>query len=345
MSDIRSALEEAFKEQAEAPEEPVAPEAEAPADPEAPEAEPAASEGRERDESGRFKAKEPEAKETPPAPAEPAPAPEPVQSRKAPSSWKKEAQEIFLKADRGEALTPDEIKLLTQEAERRESDFHKGVTEFKTHSERARAYDAAIAPYQQHLQSLGVDAPTAINALMRADMTLRTGDPATKAQYFAQLAREYGIDLAQVQNPQPIDPQVQYLQQQMQSLRQQQQLWQNQVQQQEQMKVQSEIAQFATADKTHFEAVRNDMADLLQTGKANTLQEAYDMAVWMRPEIRNTLIEQQRQDAQRKAVEAAQAQRAKAAAVSVKGSTPTSAGGQTPQGSLRDILAAQFADN
>jgi hypothetical protein len=341
MSDIRSALEEAFKN---------ADEAESPTveavTPEPTEAAPEPAKGPERDESGKFKAKTVEAKETPTAPVEPAPAPEPVTSRKAPSSWKKEAQEAFLKADRGEALTPDEIKMLTTEAERRESDFHRGLNEFKSHSERAKAYDQAIAPYQGYLQQMGVDAPTAIQALMRADMTLRTSDPQTKAQYFAQLAKEYGIDLGQVQNPQPVDPQVQYLNQQMQTLRQQQQMWQNQIQQQEQMRVQQELHSFATADKKqHFDAVRGDMADLLETGKAKSLQEAYDMAVWMRPDIRQSLIEQQRQDAQRKAVEAAQAQRAKTAAVSVKGSSPTSAGGQTPQGSLRDILAAQFADN
>lgn len=328
MTDIRSALEEAFKEDAEPVE--AAPVVETTPEPVAP-VEATEKPGQPRDEAGKFA----------PNPVEVAP--EPV--RRAPSSWKKEAQEIYLKADRGETLTPEEIKVLTAEAERRESDFHKGVSEFKTHSERARAYDQAIAPYQQHLQSLGVDAPTAISALMRADMTLRNGDPATKAQYFQQLAREYGIDLGQIQNQPQMDPQTQYLMQQMHNLRQQQQMWQNQVQQQEQARVQSEIAQFATADKPHFDAVRNEMADLLESGKAKTLQEAYETAVWMRPDIRQSLIDQQKQDAQRKAAEQLTAQRAKTAAVSVKGSSPSSAGAQAPKGSLRDILAAQFADN
>lgn len=340
MSDIRSALEEAFNEAPETEQsEPVA-------------AEPAqeTAESRARDDQGRFASKvtEPVAKQTETVaketPTEPAPV-EPAPVRKAPSSWKPAAQEAFLKADRGEALTADEIKLLTQEAERRESDFHKGVSEFKTHSERAKAYDAVIAPYQQHLQRLGVDAPTAINALMRADVTLRTSDPATKARYFSQLAREYGIDLGQVQAPQPQDAQTQYLMQQLNELRQSQQLWQNQFQQQEQARAQQELQAFSTADKPHFDAVRNDMADLLETGKAKDLQEAYEMAVWMRPDVRQTLIEQQLADAQRKALEKVQTQRAKTAAVGVKGSSPVGAGGQPVNGSLRDILAAQFADN
>jgi len=254
-------------------------------------------EPRARSEDGKFAKKEPEAIQ------EVAPEPAP---RKAPSSWKPAAQEAFLKADRGEPLTTEEIKILTQEAERRESDFHKGVSEFKGHSERAKAYDAAIAPYQQHLQSLGVDAPTAINALMRADMTLRTSDPVTKAQYFAQLAKEYNIDLNQVQEPPQVDPQTQYLMNELQVLRNQQQMWQNQARQQEQAIAQDQLASFATPDRPHFDAVRNEMAFLLETGKAKDLQEAYEKAVW-------------------------------------SDSSPASSGVQPGnKGSLRDILAAQF---
>lgn len=292
-------------------------------------------EPRARSEDGKFAKKEPEV--TPEAEVAPEPAP-----RKAPSSWKPAAQEAFLKADRGEPLTTEEIKLLTQEAERRESDFHKGVSEFKSHSERAKAYDAAIAPYQQHLQSLGVDAPTAINALMRADMTLRTSDPVTKAQYFAQLAKEYNIDLNQLQEPPQLDPQTQYLMNELQVLRNQQQMWQNQARQQEQAIAQEQLASFATPDRPHFDAVRNEMATLLETGSAKDLQEAYEMAVWMRPDIRQSLLDQQRAEAQKKALEQAQAQKARTAAVSVKGSSPSSGVQPGSKGSLRDILAAQF---
>jgi hypothetical protein len=323
MSDLRTALEEAFAEKAEESPE-VKPE---------PTPEPEQTE-QPRDEAGKF-AKEIEPTEQ----TEPAP-------RKAPSSWKPAAQEAFLKADRGEALTPEEIKLLTAEAERRESDFHKGVSEFKSHSERAKAYDAAIAPYQAHLQRLGVDAPTAISALMRADTILRTSDPVTKAQYFSQLAKEYGIDLNSVQEPPQLDPQTNYLMSELQQLRNQQQLWQNQIQQQEQARANSELAKFVTADKVHFEAVRNDMADLLATGNAESLEEAYDTAVWMRKDIRQSLLDHQRAEAQKKALEQAQAQKARTAAVSVKGSSPVSGGVQPgTKGSLRDIIAAQFDSN
>jgi hypothetical protein len=329
MSDsIREALESAF-EADEPKTEAVAPEAtteaaEAPSEP--PE--------RVRDEKGKFAARQ-----EPEVPGELMPKPE----RRAPSSWKPDAQAAFLKADRGEQLTPEEVRILTAEAERRESDFHRGVEGFKSHAQKARQFEQAIAPYQQTLQQLGVDAPTAISKLLQADHTLRYSDPIQKAQYFQNLAREYGIDLGQVQNIPQQDPQTQYLMQQLNELRQTQQMWQNSIQQQEQAKANHELTQFASADKTHFEAVRGDMADLLEAGKAQSLEQAYEMAIWMRPDVRQTLIEQQRIEAQRNYEQQQRAQRAKTASVSVKGSSPSSGGSQPPSGDLRALLESQFA--
>lgn len=332
MSSLRDALSEALEAKESEAIEPAA----APVEPvEALEPQEALAE-RIRDEQGKF-ARAPEA-QAPIQPTEEPPAPPP---RRAPSSWKPAAQEAFLKADRGEPLTGEEIRLLTQEAERRESDFHKGIEQFKGYSEKAQKYEQAFAPFQSYLQSLNVDGPTAVQYLLNTEQKLRHGDPMTKMQTFQQLARDYGIDLGQVQRMPSPDPQQQYLMQQLSELRQQQQQWQNQLQQQEQMRAQQELSSFATGDKQHFDAVRNDMADLLETGKAKSLQEAYEMAVWMRPDIRQTLLDQQRAEAQRKAIEQAQAHKAKAASVSVKGSGAMS-GVQPVSGSLRDMLAAQF---
>lgn len=326
MSDLREALESAFEadepqnetlEQATQPEE---------------------TTERVRDEQGKFAARE-----EPQVPEELMPKPEPEPEIKAPSSWKPEAKAAYIKAERGETLTAQEIKILTAEANRRESDFLVGIGEFKSHAQKAKAFEQAIAPYQQTLNQLGVDAPTAISKLLQADHTLRYSDPVQKAQYFQNLAREYGIDLGHVQNIPPQDQQTQYLMQQLNELRQTQQMWQNSIQEQERSKANHELESFASSDKTHFEAVRNDMADLLESGKAQSLEQAYEMAIWMRPDVRQTLIEQQRIEAQRKFEEQQRAARAKTASVSVKGSSPSSGGSQPVKGDLRSILESQFA--
>ena len=340
MTDLRTALESAFSED-EASNTPVDSVSNTPEPVSTDKPLETTAEQRARDEAGRFAAKKTGEQAPQDELSSPA-APQEEKPIKAPSSWKPAAQEAYLKAERGEPLTPEEVRILTNEANRRESDFHRGVEEFKTHAQKARAYEAAIAPYQQTLQSMGVDAPTAISSLLKADHTLRYSDPATKAQYFQQLAQQYGIDLQAVQNAPQVDPQTQYLMNQLNELRQTQQQWHNSIQQQEQTRANQELEQFNNAGNAHFEAVRGDMADLLETGKATSLQDAYEKAVWMNPDIRQSLIEQQRLDAQKKATAEAQAIRAKTAAVSVKGSSPSAGGVQTNGSDLRSLIASQF---
>lgn len=345
MTDLRSALESAFE--AEEKLEPVAADIVAPAIENEPEqkAQDINTDKRNRDASGRFTQKASDGITEQKEAVEPDINKETqgeVKPIKAPSSWKPAAQEAYLKAERGEALTPEEVRILTTEANRRESDFHRGVEEFKTHAQRAKTYEAVTAPYQQTFNQLGVDAPTAIGYLLKADSILRYSDPATKSQYFAQLASEYGIDINQVQSqPQP-DPQINYLMQQLNELRSSQQQWHNSIQQQERARSDQELSRFESAGNVHFDAVRNDMADLLESGKASSLEDAYEKAVWMNPDIRKSLIEQQRLDANKKALEESQSIRAKSAAVSVKGSSPSAGGVKTNEGDLRSLIASQF---
>lgn len=304
------------------------------------EQEPAEQAGRTRDEQGRFARAE--GQEPAQAPAQPPvdgvepPAQEPApQPKRAPSSWKPEAQAAF------NELPPH----VQDEVLRRESDYHKGIEGYKTHAQAAQAYEKAVAPYMQTIQQLGVDPATAVGKLLEADHTLRYADPATKAQFFSQLAQQYGIDLAQVANPPQVDPHVSQLQQQLWQQRQELERWKAEQQSQQQSVVLSEIEKFAADPAhTHFDQVKEDMALLLQSGKAQSLKDAYDTAVWMRGDIRQSLIEQQRAEAQRLATEQAQAARAKAASASVKGSSPAASGIQPANGSLRDVLEAAFND-
>ena len=97
----------------------------------------------------------------------------------------------------------------------------------------------------------------------------------------------------------------------------------------------------ALKDAVHFEAVREDMAALLQAGRAKDLKDAYDMAVYANPQTRQALLEQQRQEALKQAQSAAIAARAKSAAVSVRGSSPASGSASAPT-SLRAALEAAF---
>jgi hypothetical protein len=219
------------------------------------------------------------------------------EAKKAPASWKKEAQETF------GALPPH----VQDEVLRRESDFHKGIEGYKTEAQRAKVFDQAIAPYMQTIQKLGVAPQQAVAALMKADHTLRYAPPAVKQAEFMKLAKVYSIDLGQ-----QIDPNVAELQRELYSLRESQRHWQEQNDAARNESLNSDIERFASEPgHEHFAAVRDHMAALLQGGQAKDLPDAYAQAVWANPQTREALLAKQRDteraEATRKANEAKKA--------------------------------------
>lgn len=273
---------------------------------------------------------EKELPDDPPAQNDP---PAPV--KEAPSSWKPEAKAEFNKLPPG----------IQDEVLRRESDYHKGIQGYKEYAQTGAIFAEVVKPFEQTIKSLGVDAPTAIKALLQADHTLRYSDPATKARYFGELAQQYGINLEQVANPPQIDPQYAQMQQQLQMTQQEVYRFKQEQEKAQQSTLMSEIQKFAADPaNAHFEAVKQEMSALLQAGQANDLKEAYEKAVWMRPDIRQSLIDQQRAEAQKKALNDAQRKKVQtAASASVKGST-SARGAQPGSDSIRAMLESQFAE-
>ncbi|MDO9131975.1 hypothetical protein [Hydrogenophaga sp.] len=282
---------------------------------------------RSRDEAGRFTPAELAQQAADKAAAVDQPA---LEAKRAPSSWKKDAAAEFDK------LPPH----VQDEVLRRETDFHKGIEGFKQHADLGRSMERALQPYMQTIQQLGVAPDQAVGALLKADAMLRNPDPAQRAQYFATLAQQYGIDLGQAAQVPQRDPYTFQLEQQLQQIRQQQEQFQQSQQEQQREALNSELQAFA-ATAEHFEAVKEDMAALLQAGRATDLKDAYDKAVYANPQTRQALLEQQRQEALKQAQTQALNARAKAAAVSVKGSSPASGNGAAPT-NLRAALESAW---
>ena len=281
---------------------------------------------RARDEAGRFTPAE-LAQQAADKTAEQAPA---VEAKRAPSSWKKDAAAEFDK------LPPH----VQDEVLRRETDFHKGIEGFKQHADLGRSMERALQPYMQTIQQLGVAPDQAVGALLKADAMLRNPDPSVRAQYFASLAQQYGIDLGQAAQVPQRDPYTFQLEQRLAQIQQQQEQFQQSQQEQQREALNSELQAFA-ATAEHFEAVKEDMAALLQAGRATDLKDAYDKAVYANPQTRQSLLEQQRAEALKQAQTQALANRAKAAAVSVKGSSPASGSGAAPT-NLRAALESAW---
>lgn len=325
MADLREALTTALEahESAEVVTPPVV---------ETPEVTPPAGEtteqraARERDEAGRFKAKEdgaPVAKAPAVAAAPAAPAPAP---RKAPSSWKKDYWEAY------QALDPKLADYISQ----REEQFANGVSTYKQEADRARELFDAIAPFQQDLQQFGVQPAQWLRQLGSAHQMLVKGSPEQKLQAFHKLAQDYHVPVDAL-----LDPNVR--QQFMSQQAQQPQPDVGQLVEEKfmQVRAQTEIEQFASDPANeHFEAVKETMRQLLAAGLAPDLKSAYDKAVRMDPELfeREQLRASEAAERQRREQAAAKVNAARANAVSPRSATPSGAMTGSGKKDLRSTL-------
>lgn len=302
-----------------------------------PQAETAAqTEQRLRDEKGRFAPKESAA----PAPndaasaAQAQPAPVAAEPLKPPSSWKKDYWEHFGKLD------PNVAKYIHE----REQQFANGVMTYRQEAEKAKELWGAIAPFQPILQQHGIQPGQWISQLGRAHMQLVRGSPEQKLAMFQKLAQDYGVSLESVQTGQvgPVEQYLSPLQEQVRQLQGQFQTWQQAQAQAEQATVMQQIEEFR-ANAPHFDAVRQTMGQLLDAGLADDLQSAYDKAIRMNDELfaEAQQAKQAEAERQRQEAEAARVGKARANAVSVKGSTPV--GTTTAKGNqgLRSMLEEQ----
>ena len=319
------------------------------------------AEERARDAEGKFvKAEKTENTEKAKAPAKTAAAPladavvtpATPERPKPPSSWKKDYWSHWDKLD------PQLAAYINQ----RESEYAKGVSTYKTEWDKAKPILDAITPYAQEFQKYGVKPEQWIQNLGAAHQALALGNPQQKLQMFAKLAHDYGVPLQALMPRQPqlgpdgqplpqqqpaIDPRVAaWLQQQFGTLKQEITQFKTQQQQQQAAQIQKEIDSFA-ANHPHYEAIKGTMADLIDKGLANDLQNAHDLALRM-PQHDDIVAaereEKRKAEEARKAQEAAtQAARARKNAVSVKSSSPGAgaAAGEGKKG-LRDTLSQAF---
>ena len=265
-----------------------------------------------RDESGKF-AKVDEAK------VEPAKAgtteakteDEPVWKRP-PASWKKDYHEAWKTAD----------PRLQEYAYQREEQMRKGVEPLLTKAQFADQMQEAISPFMNTIRGLGVSPPQAVRKLMEADHVLRTSTPEQKLQLLSSLARDYGVDLTGA-NPVPMDQTYQQLVNELRSVKGEVMTWKEQQEHAQNQTLLNEINGFASKAE-YFEEARPTMIKMLNSGFAESLQDAYDKAIRLDPDLFDK-VQQAKQafQTQHRMIEANKAAKAaRSAAVSVRSSTP-----------------------
>ena len=284
-----------------------------------------------RDESGRF------AKTTV---QEEAPAPEPAEEpvwKRPPLSWKKDYHEVWQKAD----------PRLQEYAFQREEQMRRGVEPLLQAKQFADSMQEVISPYMTTLNGLGMKPEQAISALLKADHTLRTSDPQTRLNYFMQLAGEYGVNLQGMPQgqQQAVDPTIFALKNELANVRGEVTTWKQQQEAAEQAVLSNEIEGFAQKAE-YFEEARPEMIKLLQSGVAETLEDAYDRAIYGNRDLRERVLsaQQAKQNVQIAAEKNRAAKAARAAAVSVRSATP-GANTAPKANDRRALLEQAFEDN
>lgn len=302
----------------------------------------------ERDESGKFKSKEirepKEAKDKLETPAKETPVKE-APKIAPPHTWTPAA-----KAKWNEL--PPEIQA---EVAKRESEVEKGFTKLDEERNVGKSFKEVVAPYMPMIQSENSTPIVAVQSLLNTAYKLRNSSPQEKGKLIMDLAKQFNADLSQVSQNQPqTDPQLQAIQSELAQLKAARQQEMTLREQQEQAVHKREIDAFASnPENVHYETVKAHMASLLKSGLTTGnspqehLKDAYNQAVWARPDIRSTLLEQQvaEKEAKRVAEAKEKADKARKASVSVSGSPGATAPSKAnhEDRSLREELEANFA--
>jgi hypothetical protein len=263
-----------------------------------------------------------------------------------PSTWKKEYVQIWDKMEKGEQISKEDFTKFAEYANQRESEYKKGVSTYKAEADRAKSYENAIAPYAQDLQRRNIQPTQYIENLVRAEQILSNAPYQQKVQVFQKLAADYGIQLNGGQATQ-LDPYTQQLMNQLNMVNQEVSSIKGRFAEEENQRLMNEIEKVrSNVEKfPHFDVVREEMAQLLELGKAQDLETAYKKAVRMNDDVWE--IEQERllSSAKQQASKAQQVAKAKAAAVSPKSVTPS--GKVAEPGDKKDrrsILAEQMGE-
>jgi len=312
----------------------------------------------ERDEQGKFKAKsdDEQAAETAPPPDEP----KKDTGKDDDAGSKPVTVETTVTAIAAPVSLPDAAKAewsktppdIQEAVLKRENDIARYVQQTSSQIKQYEAIKQQIDPVRAEMESFYGDVPTALKTLFSIS------DYATKSpyEYMRWFAQQRGLDAQQIMNvfaggaapaaQQPAyNPQIAALSQEVMQLKQYKQ-------QEEQQRTAAEDAAAAKAinefianpENKYQEQVREDMAALLTAGLAQNLQDAYDQAIWRRPDLRQAMLTEQAAQAEtkRKAEADKLAKQAKTASVIATATKGGATGSPKVTQTVDEVLSATY---
>jgi hypothetical protein len=226
---------------------------------------------------------------------------------------------------------PEDVRT---EITRREEATATGVQKLMQHYEPMEEIYNTLLPYEQYFEHIQEDPRQYLTSMMGVEQTLRLGNPAQKIEMVLALADTYGVPIRpaldaamngklnelmqnahqQHKTPPAVPPHIQR------ELEEQRQ-WRAQV---EDQAATGELQEFAAQPgHEYLDHVRDDMADLIESGVVETYQDAYDLAIWRNPQLR---AQAQAQQNGQQMLSGVQQRQQAAAAVVAPGQAPLTTG-------------------
>jgi hypothetical protein len=275
--------------------------------------------------------------ETPP-PVEP-PLPAAPTVRTPPKAWPKEMHEHWGKVD----------PAVQEYLEKREQQMVEGLGQYTEDAKYGKTLKEAIAPYQAVLQQYRLEPHQAVQSLLQAHTRLTQGTIEQRQAAYQELGVNLGLTAstsngsqAPAQAPTPVDPKLEALEREFQTMKQSLTAREQAEYQAAQSRVTQEVEAFAADAKAHphFQEVSAQITALLKGGVVSSLQEAYDQAVWMNPVVRakEVAAAQQAEVAKQKENDRLNALKAKTAASSNVKHRETTRTPTAPLGTMEDTI-------
>ena len=254
----------------------------------------------------------------------------------APVSWSAEQKAKWA------TLPPDTREYIAQ----RDKESHEAISRAGQQIKAFEPIRNVIEQFAPTFQKNGLQPHEGIARMMAVNEMLETNPRAA----IAEIAKAYGVNLQgeTEQNADPGSARVAELEAKLAKVESHLTAQQRQQVNAENNALAREIADFANDPKNprpHFESVRKVMAGLMSSGAAETMQEAYDKAVYADPTIRQSILADQQKatEEKRKAEEAERVKVAKkAAGVNVKSSPGQSNQVRTMDDDLREIARKHY---
>lgn len=223
----------------------------------------------------------------------------------APENWDQSRKDAFSGLDSEDARKTymDTVKSL-------ERGFQTKFDDLATVRKEHETITSLMQPFEAQLQTAGLDRVGGIRVLVGAQQLL-TQNPlqgltqllqqyggANAKAIVQEIAKQYGIGVAAEEGQAYQDPEIIALQNQVTSLGQTMQQNETNTQQQRMAEAQNQITLFdkaldddGNAMHPYFDKVKNKMSQLITSGLADSMESAYDKAVYLDTEIRSELFD------------------------------------------------------